>query len=178
MMAKTITGVEIRSTQRRVRDVISKSKLRRLTPLQPLYGINRTAVDAKLEIQGCRACRCRADPAEPRAGVAVLAPGDFDGPEVAVEGIVITAVIENDEVSEAAECVGVIDRSRMHRRYRRSFRRTDFDAVSGDTPRTCGGAEGRTHPAGHGPFQRTPKGPNRNRDGSGGPTGWQPPALL
>src|SRR4029453_3937148 len=127
MMAKTITGVEIRSTQRRVRDVISKSKLTCLPQLQPLYGINRTAVDAKLEIQGCRACRCRADPAERCSGVYVLTSRDFDGPEVAVEGIVITAVSENDEVSEAAECVGVIDRSRMPRRYGGPFRRTDFD---------------------------------------------------
>src|SRR5215813_8277975 len=102
MMAKTITGVEIRSTHRRVRDVINQTPNDQLPTskrpfcrlgvgnwelarLQPLYGIDRSAVDAKLEIEGRRSRRCGADPAELCPGVNALSSHDFERPEVAIK---------------------------------------------------------------------------------------------
>src|SRR5262249_54672378 len=130
MMAKAITGVEIARTQIRVRKVISKLRIRRSSRLQPLYGIDGTAVDAQFEINGGRPGRRGPDAAELRSRVDMVAALDLRGSQVAIEGVAIRPVIDDDEVAEAGKSIGVIDRSRMDRKHRRASGCSDIDAIS------------------------------------------------
>jgi hypothetical protein len=95
-----------------------------------LYGIDRTAVDAQLEIEGGRAGRSRSDAAQLCAGVDLLTAGHGNRRHIAIQRIVIAAVVEDDQVAEAGERVGVVDGAGMNRDDRGPFRRGYFDAVS------------------------------------------------
>src|SRR5438874_3470125 len=125
MMAKAMIGVEIRSTQRRVRDVILN-----LPGLQPLYGIDGAAVDAQLEIERGGTGRCQPDAAELRSRVHAIATPGFYGGKVSIERKVIAAVVDDDQISKTAELVGVVDRTWVDRFDRRAFECANFDAIS------------------------------------------------
>src|SRR5262245_11334948 len=98
MMANAITGVEIARTQIRVRKVMLacsvlsqpvRALIGPLSWLEPLYGIDGTAVDAKLEIQFWRPRRRGADSADFRASVHVVAALHPGRSQVAVQRIAI-----------------------------------------------------------------------------------------
>src|SRR5688572_20470600 len=138
-------GVEIASTRTRLREVIyaipknptpNSQRIpaaphigswewgpgsRALSRLQPLYGINGTAVDADFKVQRGRPRGRHADPADFCSAIHSCALGRRDRAQVAVQGIGVGAMVDDNEVSKAGERIGVGDGARMEGAHGRAF---------------------------------------------------------
>src|SRR5687768_16509685 len=148
-------SVDSESTNTRLRDVISAPNLLRLTLLvsgswfgvsrtahqppttnhhpspgsQPLYGIDRTAVDAHLEVQGRTSCGRRPDTAQLSRPIDNRANGDGNRREIPVQRARILSMVHDHQVAEGGERVGVRHGAGMDGAHRRPVRRDDLDAV-------------------------------------------------
>src|SRR5690349_355932 len=100
MMAKAMTGVETARTQSRVREVMSVLSLV-LTGPEPLYGIDRTTVDPELEVELRRPGGGGPHPSHFGARLDHLTPLDAQRQEVAVERVVVAAMIQDHQGPEA-----------------------------------------------------------------------------
>src|SRR4051794_35088901 len=107
MIANAMTGVEMARTHSLVREVMQETPGKTaavplpaatvLLLLQPLYGIDRAAVDAKLEIERRRPSRGVADAAEFGAAVDPVPTRNRRGLEIAVQRIAVGAMVQDDE---------------------------------------------------------------------------------
>lgn len=88
------------------------------------YWIDRLTVDAKLEVE--RRCPSRGAPDRAERHVAL----DVERGQVAVEGIGLGAVVDDDQVAESGERVGIGDLAFVHRYDGGALVRRDFDAVA------------------------------------------------
>ena len=138
-------------------------------PIEPLYGIDGTAVDAHLEIQGRRPGGGRTDAADLHAAVHPIPAAHGRRGQISVEREVIGAVIEDDQGAEAAERIRIGDRPAVDRANGCPLWRLDLNTISdGGAAQTAGCLpEMPTDAPGDGPVERTAERRERNRDGFG-----------
>src|SRR6186713_943304 len=159
-------GVDMARTHRRVRAVIKNSDVVGLPSLEPLYGIRRFTVDPELEIEGWRPSWRGADAADLSTGLYSRSRLHADSPEIAIERVVIAAVVEDHQGAQTGKGVRVRHRSTVYRPDRKVFRRGDLDAVfdGASTQPAFGLAEPAADPARRRPFERATEGEQRDID--------------
>src|SRR5688572_24946291 len=160
-------GVEMARTHRRVRAVIKNSDVVGLPSLEPLYGIRRFAVDPELEVERGRSSWRGADAADFSTGLYRRSRLHADGPEIAIERVVIAAVVQDHQRAKTGKGVSVRHRSTVYGPNRKVFRRGDFDAVldGAATQPAFGLAEPAADPARRRPLERATEGEQWNADG-------------
>src|SRR5262245_31420234 len=129
-MTKATRGVEMRRTIQRVLEVMRFRPWQ--LPFEPLYRIDRFTVDAQLEIHHWDSGRVGARRTDRAA--TLDGPTSLDGHrrQMAVERVGLLAVVENHELPEAREQVGIRDLPFVYRLDGRARFRRDLDAVAGD----------------------------------------------
>src|SRR5262245_36116922 len=100
-----------------------------LSWLQPLYGIDGTAVDQHFKVQGRGTGRGQTDPAHLCACFNRVALFKGGRPEVSVERIAVAAVVEYDQRSKPRKRPRVAYRAPMNGPDRRILRGCDLDPV-------------------------------------------------
>src|SRR5262245_45375070 len=124
-----MTGIDMARTQIRVRAVIKNSDVGGLPRLQPLYGIRRFTVDPELEIERGRPSWGGAHAADFRSGLDHRSHLDGDRSEIAVQRIVIAAMVEDYERPEAGKGVRIRHRTAVHGSHRDVLGGADLDAI-------------------------------------------------